>query len=887
MILTLKPIRRHFVTGLSKGPQGADGVATLARDAYLAMLAAPWADDTREAMLPVHEYKREPPAGQAYKCVWGYDAAARTEWSACGAECYTYKIPADALDATNADGVADIASVTVRLAGDRYLDRGCSLWCEISASAEPSPVAVALAAGDGVARLATQNQVDAEGSALAPNRRAGMEDSISVGMDGAAPAPYLHVHLFLADYLSVRGSWIEGGAMFAETGADIEFSREVSVADADAEGDSCALDVGRVSVGTSSNQVAAAYAVQHLPRASIWENFSIMADNSTNGALQALSSDFGQRVRDLLAFILSPPALWTSSETGKLAAATTVGYAGAGALSVSSSAIGFCCLCAHGLTEGRVFRGLRFASALPDAIPYRLLVYGISADIDVADAGSGSSLRFSTPLAYWADILSRTFRQGKATSLRIMADPTLAAQSMSAATADKTESVAVQPLAARDVSGTVSRVDFDAPFRSGELSSVIVALVPNGAPSGTLEQTEQYNATATRSVTAAIPVQATRQALTASVSPSGTASFRIASTIKAAVQGCYSGIQARKVGDEYAWSDATMANMSDTYAKTNYSTAVLAGLNLSFARGGKTYVYNTANGDAVPSFSFKVDFMLFKRPFNTTTWGPMQFLYAGSPVGSFSFVAHAADGSTLPVTAVFDGGSVIRFRNNGGASDLRGDIDAGVDLVFSQYQGYFSPKDWYDQTSAVTGNAQNYDDTDASMVDSARATLSGHVYSFASAANETAVSTVTQSGTVTFQKDGVAYTASYAKTDTPKLGVGNKTTGTRVIVGNDTTETATAFGNVSAISQRLKFTGSDGSVLWAQVSLPASQIKGDVAYQAKTAYNGSSQGVGTVYNDGAATGSGAAYRVGLQGTATVTEAYASATVNPGLITLYE
>ena len=873
MILTLNPIRRHFVTGLSKGPQGADGMATLAREAYLAMLAAPWSDDSREAMMPVHEYDRDPPTGQAYKCVWGYDKVGRTIQSACGAECYTYRIPADALDDQNADGVALVQSVAMRIIGDRYLDQGVCIWCELSPVATPFPLSNAIASFAGTAYLDTQSQLDADGNPITPNKRTGMSASITTDLEDATPELYLHVYLFLADYLSVRGAWIEGGAMFADGDAVVDFSRDVELAETDTEAGTCALDIGRLPTTTS---ITPAYALQHMPRASLWENFTIFCDNATNGVMDdehagGLSSSFDLRVKDILAFLFSDPSLWAYSNM--VAASATIAYAHKGLLKFTAASVGFCCLCAHGLTHGRLFRGLRFQNAIPDTIPYRLLVYGISADLSISSSASGSSLHFATPLAYWADILSRAFRAGSAKSVRVMTDSGLSKSTMPLATDGETVAVEAQPLAAREVSSQLTRVDFDTPFKSGKFSSVLVALIPNGAPSGTTEQTTTINATATRSLTATIPVSATRQSLTASVSPTGKIYIEIASSVRTAIAAAVSGAGVSGSGNSAVWNSKVMG-MSSTIIKENYSTATIKRLYATFTYGGKTYTYDTNGydspiGDPAINVSWKATLFLYRPSSNTSE---LTYTYSLSGEGkSFSFVAHAPDGSKLPVTATLQPNTISL-------------IGSGLSDAHSNF-GLIYPSDWAAQSNNF---ARNFNEDDYSdLVQTSRVTLAGYAYSFASSANETAVSTVTQSGTITFVRDGITYTAPYSVTKSPTLGVGSKTTGTRIVVGNDTTETGTVYGNVHAISQRMQFAGSDGSVVWATVLFPASQVRGDIAYQAKTAYHGSSQGIGTVYNDGAATGSGAAYRVGLQGTVTIVEAFAESEINPGLITLIE
>ena len=87
-------------------------------------------------------------------------------------------------------------------------------------------ISVAIGAGVGP-YLVADSQTAPDGSAIAPNKRAAMQADIALDLADAAPAQYLHIHLYLADYLGTRGAWIEGGAMFEAEGADVGFSRDV------------------------------------------------------------------------------------------------------------------------------------------------------------------------------------------------------------------------------------------------------------------------------------------------------------------------------------------------------------------------------------------------------------------------------------------------------------------------------------------------------------------------------------------------------------------------------------------------------------------------------------------------------------------------------------
>jgi len=224
--ITLKPIFRRVIVGESDGPQGADGVPELARTAYAALAAGEWEADASAPSMPVHEYDRARPSGDAWKAVWGYDARARTERGACGAVCYTFAIPADAVDQTT-HGACSLEALTLTVRGDRYLDAGAIVAAIPSASATPpawADVLAAAIASDPV--CATSDQLDAKGAPLAPNRREGESADVALAV-GAVPSAFVHVVLRLADYLGVRGAWIEGGAMLVAGSVAATFSRDV------------------------------------------------------------------------------------------------------------------------------------------------------------------------------------------------------------------------------------------------------------------------------------------------------------------------------------------------------------------------------------------------------------------------------------------------------------------------------------------------------------------------------------------------------------------------------------------------------------------------------------------------------------------------------------
>jgi hypothetical protein len=218
------PVTRRVAVGASATGQGLDGVPELTRTALEALAAADWTVSDAPPYIPPHDYDRALPAGDAWKACWGYDAAARTERGACGAVCYTFAVPADALTGA----ACNITSIGARVQGDRYLDAGVDMHVLLSDSATPPTVAELLARAPEIMGLcATGDQTDP------PNQRHGVSATATITPSAAATA-YIHIALLLHDYLGTRGAWIEGGAMLvggAATGGaggvTVEFSRDV------------------------------------------------------------------------------------------------------------------------------------------------------------------------------------------------------------------------------------------------------------------------------------------------------------------------------------------------------------------------------------------------------------------------------------------------------------------------------------------------------------------------------------------------------------------------------------------------------------------------------------------------------------------------------------
>ncbi len=220
----LVPVRRVAV-GDCSGPQGADGIAELTRTASAALALAGWNVSAESPFFPVHDNgqasNKTIPAGDAWKCSYGYDAAARTERGACGAVCYSFALPDDAVAEGN---VANITKVEMSVTGDRYLADGVDVYVARGNNPEPPTLAQFLSSEYNPigTYCATSSQT------AAPNQREGVTASIVYTPTSLAARKYLHVVLVLHDYTSHRGAWIEGGAMLDGGKIAVTFSRVVT-----------------------------------------------------------------------------------------------------------------------------------------------------------------------------------------------------------------------------------------------------------------------------------------------------------------------------------------------------------------------------------------------------------------------------------------------------------------------------------------------------------------------------------------------------------------------------------------------------------------------------------------------------------------------------------
>ena len=458
---------RRVAVGICDAPQGADGVGELTRTAYANLLAAPWTESEDAPSVPVHDYDRALPAGDAFKAVFGYDGKARTEQGSAGAVCYSYKVPADALTGE----ACNVSRVSVRVIGDRYLDQGAVLRVYVSPSATPPPVSAFLSlavSSDPI--CATCGQTDASGETLAPNKRTG--DAVDVSLDLDAPAgAYVHVGLFLADYIGHRGAWIEGGAMLSPATLAVAFSRTVAD-DTDGGTPSGAVDSFPLDIGVYPPSADLSKIVADEPAVSIRSTYAL---RTTEANLKQLAdASFESRVRNLLSLAQALPAFHSARDGCRFAHGLTA------KLAVESDGLKACALSFHGPTGKRTFSGLRFSSPLDAGIPFRLIVFGIPGP----QLLQGDTAASGTAIPSYQTIFDKGFLDGTATALQTVKG-TFAATGIGGNFSEEQSagSVSGQTLAALDVpDGKLARVDFDKPFEAGWFSSVLLALVPNGIP---------------------------------------------------------------------------------------------------------------------------------------------------------------------------------------------------------------------------------------------------------------------------------------------------------------------------------------------------------------------------------------------------------------------
>lgn len=682
--LTITPAARWRITGDSGVAQGADGTAKLASLAFTDMLRAEWEPDGNDPVLPVHDYDRARPSGQAFKAVYGYNADARSQYACCGAECYTYHLPAsltqNAYEATEDTEVvegktyysrsgegtdidpyvysevvspvdADVgayyeykpATVFIAALGvvvDRYASEGVQLAAILTDSITPPSVSMAIGvAAAQTPALATNAQMDADGNAVVPNKRTGMAGPVGYSFGaGAAARPFLHVFLFMADYLSVRKAWIEGGAIFQTGELSVSLSRVATYEAADMVSGVVALDIGRpddMAGLTMATITGNDGVIKKLPRLAVWENITLAAKA---GVLDE-ETDPIVLFRNMLSFFCDAAALYNGVAAADMVGSAARELAGEGEWGftyggdpVAPPTLQFATVVAHGLTDGAIFRGLEFASAIDFGMAVRLVAYGIGGTHVFPSATLSA-----TPLVWWGEVMRKTYRDGGRTSALFLSDPTTAATSLGDASVAQgaTTEVAVTPLCSIEATAPIERLPFDKPWQSGEISTVVLSVIPSGVPTG--QTSEAFDVELNRSFSLGLP----NSGVTA------VASAPLESLLTAETQfGPFTllpelGFGVRKSGDTYTWLD-----MPNSKNFTLDTIVMLAPVAVTF--NGKTYLSSSTTHTVPVSWKWEKRGALTIGSV-TTDYGLLQGTVNSWVNVEFSDVANPADTITLGV----------------------------------------------------------------------------------------------------------------------------------------------------------------------------------------------------------------------------------------------
>ena len=218
MIISKHIIRRQILQARTASPVATTATAAAAGIAYVALQVASWRPAAAgSANLPPHNWAQSGLQDfyDACKYCGDFDAATMRQHAyACAAD-YVIKVPDDA----QTGDPCDLVSLAVRAHGDRWLAGGAIVAAIPSASATPPAWADVLAAATAYGPV----------MAVVPSNT-GTDSAADVTLTfpaATAATACIHLVIRLADYTAVRGAWIEGSAMLAESSIAVEYSRDV------------------------------------------------------------------------------------------------------------------------------------------------------------------------------------------------------------------------------------------------------------------------------------------------------------------------------------------------------------------------------------------------------------------------------------------------------------------------------------------------------------------------------------------------------------------------------------------------------------------------------------------------------------------------------------
>lgn len=223
------PYTRHVKQGKSD-LISCTAIATMTSQAHRRMVAAPWRRvEPVVSDLPPHNFLQSGFSDAYDASAYCGDYAEGRQIAYATAACYTVTVPGDALSGT----VANITSIALAVAGDRWLSGGCIVSAILTTSAAPPSWADVLAA-----TISTPNPVtsadDIDPTWQAPCRKitrsnTGNDSRSTIYLQVAAAAQqYLHIIVRLGDYDSASYlAWVEGGVLIDGGTISVEFDRAV------------------------------------------------------------------------------------------------------------------------------------------------------------------------------------------------------------------------------------------------------------------------------------------------------------------------------------------------------------------------------------------------------------------------------------------------------------------------------------------------------------------------------------------------------------------------------------------------------------------------------------------------------------------------------------
>jgi hypothetical protein len=213
----------RFIRQVRTEPMALLATAAAAAQAEALLRIAPWVESAdAQSTIPARDALRDgaEETFDAYKFCGNYASGYQRAYA--GMAAYRFRVPADALT-----GPDHVVSVALPLHVDRWLVDGARVAAYVSAVAEPSADLATLREGDAYAdaELPMEYTEDVPPARIVIDKSKTLTITLPASTDALA---YLYVVVSLEDYATVRGFWIEGGAMLVGAEAVTTFDADVT-----------------------------------------------------------------------------------------------------------------------------------------------------------------------------------------------------------------------------------------------------------------------------------------------------------------------------------------------------------------------------------------------------------------------------------------------------------------------------------------------------------------------------------------------------------------------------------------------------------------------------------------------------------------------------------